>query len=106
MVDQATQATARLRVGEYLEVIDGDEGRRYRCSKCGHDLGPTSGNYKEQTLLRRAPLDAAGPLVGDPHRFIDDEMELRQFFCPGCVTLLDNEINRTGEPLVWDIELH
>ena len=98
-------AQAQFRVGEYLEVVSGEGGQRFRCAKCEHDLGPTSDNYKEHALLRRGRLQDAGPLVGDPALFIDDEMELRQFFCPGCVTLLDNEINRVSEPLPWDIQL-
>ena len=98
-------ADVRFRLGEYLEVVDGPGGGRFRCARCAHELGPATGNYKEHTLLRRGRLDEAGPLVGDPGRFIDDEMELREYFCPGCVTLLDTEINRVGEPLLWDIEL-
>lgn len=105
MGDEATVVAATLRVGEYLDVVDGDDGRRFRCAKCGHDLGPTSDNYKHHALVRSAPVSESGPLAGDPSRFIDDAMELRQFFCPGCVTLLDNEINRAGDPPVWDIEL-
>jgi acetone carboxylase gamma subunit len=96
---------AQFKLGEYLDVVAGEEGPRIRCAKCGYDLGPARGNYKEHTLLRRGRLEDAGPLVGDPKRFIDDEMELREYFCPGCVTLLDSEINRAAAPLLWDIEL-
>ncbi|MBX6382580.1 MAG: acetophenone carboxylase [Microbispora sp.] len=99
-------AEVQFRLGEYLEVAASDGEPRFRCAKCGHDLGPASGNYKEHALRRVAPLEEAGPLVGDPSRFIDDRMEIRQFFCPGCVTQLDTEINRAGEPIIWDIELH
>ncbi len=38
-----------------------------------------------------------GPLIGDPGRFIDDEVQFRQFYCPACGGLLENE--------VWDIQL-
>ncbi len=98
-------AVVQFRVGEYLDVVQDGWQRRFRCAKCEHDLGPVQENYKTHALMRVAPLQEAGPLVGDPHRFIDDEMELRQFFCPGCVTLLDNEINRAEAELLCDIEL-
>ena len=101
----AVAGDVQFKLGEYLEVVEAQGARSFRCATCGHDLGPTTGNYKERTLLRRGRLEGAGPLVGDPARFIDDEMELREYFCPGCVTLLDTEINRAGEPLLWDVEL-
>lgn len=98
-------ADVLFRVGEYLDVVQREGERRFACAKCEHDLGPVSENYKRHTLMRVASLQEAGPLVGDPQRFIDDQMELRQYFCPGCVTLLDNEINRAGAELLFDIEL-
>jgi N-methylhydantoinase B len=92
--------------GEVLQVVADGSERRFRCARCEHDLGPVSDNYKLHALMREAPLQDAGPLVGDPKRFIDDEMVFRQYFCPGCVTLLENEINRAAEPPLRDIELH
>lgn len=94
-----------FRIGEYLEVVGAGADRRFRCAKCGHDLGLTTENYKTHALLREGSVQGSGPLAGDPARFIDDEIVLRQYFCPGCVTLLDNEINRAGSALLWDIEL-
>jgi acetone carboxylase gamma subunit len=44
-------------------------------------------------------------LIGDPHRFIDDTPEFRQFFCPGCGTLIENEIAIAGEDLLMDIHV-
>jgi N-methylhydantoinase B len=98
--------TVEFTLGEYLEVVTDGAERRFRCAKCGHDLGPTADNYKDHTLVREAPLQEAGPLIGDPKRFIDDEMVFRQYFCPGCVTLIENEVNRASEPPLRDIELH
>ena len=43
------------------------------------------------------------PLAGDPHRFIDAEPLFRQFFCPGCGTLIENEIALATDPLLRDI---
>lgn len=100
-----TMATVQFTFGEYLQVMVEGGDRRFRCGRCEHDLGPVSDNYKLHTLMREGSLEEAGPLVGDPKRFIDDEMVFRQYFCPGCVTLLENEINRASEPPLWDIEL-
>jgi N-methylhydantoinase B len=93
-------------LGEYLQVVSDGGERRFRCARCEHDLGPATDNYKLSTLMREAPLQEAGPLIGDPKRFIDDDIVFRQYFCPGCLTLLENEINRASEPPLRDVELH
>ena len=51
------------------------------------------------------PIQAANPLIGDPQRFIDARVEFRQFYCPACGGLIENEVCRAGDPLLHDIEL-
>jgi acetone carboxylase gamma subunit len=43
--------------------------------------------------------------VGDPARFIDPKPQFRQFCCPGCGLLVENEIAVDTEPLLVDVEL-
>jgi acetone carboxylase gamma subunit len=43
--------------------------------------------------------------VGDYKRYIDDEPIFRQYFCPSCGRLVENEVARAGEPALQDIEL-
>ena len=43
---------------------------------------------------------------GDYRRYIDDRPVFRQFFCPGCGTLIENEVARENDPVLHDIELH
>jgi hypothetical protein len=75
------------------------------CAKCDSDLGPAGDNYKDHCLREDNPIQAASPLVGDPHRFIDDEPVFRQFFCPGCGSLIENEIAVKTDPVLRDIEV-
>jgi acetone carboxylase gamma subunit len=51
-------------------------------------------------------ITAANPNVGDWKRYIDERPVFRQFFCPGCGALLENEVAREGDPPLCDIELH
>lgn len=95
----------RLRIGEVLEVVDTPNGRWFRCGRCQQDLGPLAENYKEHCLRYDGPLREAGPLIGDPKRYIDDKMVFRQFYCPGCVVLVETEIARRDEPPLRDVEL-
>jgi N-methylhydantoinase B len=94
-----------LRVTENLLVRLDGEVAHHCCAKCDSDLGPTADNYKDHCLREDNPIQASSPLVGDPHRFIDDEPVFRQFFCPGCGTLIENEIAVTQDPVLRDIEV-
>ena len=55
-------------------------------------------------LQRERPVQQAGPWV-DPLGIGGDRFVCREFFCPGCVTLLDVEIAQRGEPILWDTRL-
>jgi N-methylhydantoinase B len=41
----------------------------------------------------------------DPATFIDDEVVFRQYICPGCATLLENEVILASSAPVWDKQL-
>ncbi len=75
------------------------------CAKCDTALGPVDANYKDHCLREDHPVPASNPRVGDPHRFIDDEVAFRMFFCPGCGSLIETEIAIAADPPLWDIKL-
>ena len=79
--------------------------RHYGCAKCGTDLGPISHNYKDYCVRNDLPIQASNPIVGDPARFIDPVPQFRQFCCPGCGLLIENEIAVADEPLLKDVEI-
>ena len=84
-------------INETLRIVDGG----IRC-RCGQALGPSSENYKLHALVREGPVQNAGPWV-DPHGIGKDGFVCREYFCPGCATLLDVEIAQRGEPILWDV---
>lgn len=92
-------------VTETLDLVRGEDGLRLACARCGHGLGPLTDNYKAHALRRDRPIQAANPLIGDPRRFIDAEVQFRQFYCPACGGLLENEVCRAGDALLRDLEL-
>jgi N-methylhydantoinase B len=93
--------TVGLRPTENLAVIN----VHWCCAKCSTDLGPLAKNYKEGCVRRDLPIEASNPIVGDPARFIDPRPQFRQFCCPGCGLLIENEIAVESEPLLRDVEL-
>lgn len=91
------QLDAHMAIDENREVIV--------CRDCEETICAADENYKRNALCERKPLTEAGPLVNDPEVYIDEEMEFRQFYCPGCGTLLENEVIRADIPPVHDKEL-
>ena len=80
-------------------------GRHYGCAKCAQDLGPISHNYKTYCARNDLPIQASNPIVGEPQRFIDPTPQLRQFCCPACGLLIENEIAVSEDPLLKDVEI-
>ncbi len=88
-----------------LAIRAEDDGPHHACVKCDVDLGPTRDNYKDRCIVESHNVTDAVPLAGDPARYIDATPEFRQFFCPGCGALIENEIALSGDPVLRDIEL-
>ena len=63
-------------------------------------------NYKSCCVRIDRPVQASNPIVGDPKRFIFPLPQFRQFCCPGCGALIENEIAIAEEPLLMDVQLH
>jgi N-methylhydantoinase B len=93
------------RVTETLDLVAAEGRPHLACARCGWLLGPAAENYKAHALRIDRRIEVANPLIGDPRRFIDAGVEFRQFYCPECGGLLENEVCRAGEPLLWDIQL-
>jgi N-methylhydantoinase B len=89
-----------------LELRREKDGVHVACSRCKTDLGSARANYKEHCVRRDADITAANPNIGDYRRYIDDRPVFRQFFCPGCGALIENEVARESDPILHDIELH
>ena len=90
-------------ISEYLEIVASNEGQYIRCRKCRTLICRKRENYKEHSIMREYPITQAGPGITPykkTERFI-----LREFYCPGCFTLLETEVNLKDAPLIWDIQM-
>jgi len=95
-----------LRVTDNLDLRREKSGSRLACSKCAADLGSVRDNYKDHCMRRESDIGTANPNIGDYRRYIDDTPVFRQFFCPGCGALIENEVARADDPVLRDIEMH
>jgi N-methylhydantoinase B len=94
-----------IHLTEYLDLVSLGGARHLACARCGSVLGAAGENYKAHALRIDRPIQAANPLIGDPQRFIDAAVQFRQFYCPACGGLIENEVSRAEDPLLWDIAL-
>ncbi len=92
-----------VRVAEavYGELKEG--ALRLRC-RCGQVLGPADRSPKLGAAMARLPVQAIGPEV-NPHAVGGARFELREFYCPACLTRLETEIARPDDPVIDDARI-
>jgi acetone carboxylase gamma subunit len=92
-------------ITEYLNLVQLGSEHWLACARCGQPLGPARENYKAHCRRIDRSIEAASLLIGEPLRFIDDAVQFRQFCCPACAGLIENEASRAGDAVLHDIEL-
>jgi N-methylhydantoinase B len=92
-----------VRLSEALYYQPQGEAQAYRC-RCGHVLGAADVPYKQLAAHARFPVQRIGPEV-NPNHINGERFELREFYCPGCFTLLEVEIARPADPVLDDARL-
>jgi N-methylhydantoinase B len=97
LTSDATGEPERV-VHEYLVAKDADGKRVLACSRCGHVVSDYRANYKTGLLTDTQPVTVI-PHVIDPSYFLDDQMLLRRFCCPGCRVQMSVEVARDDEEL-------
>jgi N-methylhydantoinase B len=96
---------ALFAVGLGLQIArDASRGHWWVCSECGHVHCPADHNPKEHVLIRVGYLSemshpTAEMARRDPPRFFQ-----RQFYCPSCVLMFDNEMARAEDAILSSIE--
>lgn len=93
-----------LRISEHLYVVRKDDGRRIVKCDCGHEFGDYRVNWKLEARVRvRRTLEEIGEVYLPARRLHAEKMiEVREFYCPGCVAQLAVEVVPSGYPLVFE----
>jgi N-methylhydantoinase B len=89
-----------IRVSEAVFCERTDGKLQLRC-RCGCVLGPADKSPKMYARMSRLPVQSIGPEV-NPHEVNGARFELREFYCPGCMTRLEAEIARPNDPVLDD----
>ena len=91
-----------LPLGEHLYVVQKGQERIVKCD-CGHEFGDYRVNWKLSALIfvldTEETLQEIYPGLGMPDPNL---CEIREFYCPGCATLLKVESVPKGYPIIFD----
>jgi len=89
-------------LGEHLYVVDKSGERIVKCD-CGHEFGDWRQNWKLNALIfardTREKLEEIYPGIRCPDPNL---CEVREFYCPGCGSLLKVESVPVGYPIIFD----
>ena len=98
---------SKVRITEYLDVdLDAE---MWCCHVCDRELTGARENYKRGCLVQERDAKEIYPPI-----FKDTEFNLTvaegygvfvEYYCPGCGTMVENELLPAGYPPTYDIEL-
>ncbi len=93
-----------LPLTEHLFVV-ARGGERVVVCDCGYELGPLERNWKEAARILVRDSEELLEEIYDPYHRCDPEwMELREYCCPGCWSLLEVEAVPPGYPVLYDFK--
>lgn len=93
-----------LPLAEHLFIVQKGSERIVKCD-CGFEFGDYRENWKHKARVYvRDTVESLRELYR-PYEHSDPQwMELREFYCPGCYTLLDVEAVPPGYPVIFDFQ--
>lgn len=91
-----------LPLHEHLYIVVKDGARIVKCD-CGFEFGDYKINWKTKCRVRvRDTVEAIEELYHKDMGSDPKWEELREYFCPGCITLLDVEAVPPGYPTIFN----
>ncbi len=91
-----------LPLHEHLYIVSKDGQRIVKCD-CGHEFGDYQENWKTKCRVRvRDTIEEIGELYPKYMGSDPEWEELREYYCPGCFTLLDTEAVPPGYPTIFN----
>lgn len=91
-----------LPLHEHLYIVS-KEGKRIVKCDCGYEYGDYKKNWKEKCQIRvRDTQEEINELYPRDMGCDVNWLELREFYCPQCLTLLETESVPPGYPLIFN----
>ncbi len=92
-----------LPYGLHLYIVAKPGGQQVVKCDCGHEFGSYKENWKLSASVRILDTDEKlQEIYPEMMHCCPELMELREYFCPSCLTLLEVEAVPPGYPVVFD----
>ena len=94
-----------LPYAEHLYIVEKPSGERLVKCDCGHEFGDYRRNWKLSALVYvRDSAEKIAEIYPSLLGCDPDWMNIREYICPGCATLLEVEAVPPGYPVVFDFQ--
>ncbi|MHA1805190.1 MAG: acetone carboxylase subunit gamma [Promethearchaeota archaeon] len=91
-----------LPLHEHLYIVSKEGQRLVKCD-CGHEFGDYKENWKLKCRVRVRDTLATIEEIYPKYMGCDPEWEeIREYYCPSCLTLLDVEVVPPGYPVIFN----
>jgi acetone carboxylase gamma subunit len=91
-----------LPLHEHLYIVNKEGNRIVKCD-CGFEFGDYTQNWKIKCKIRVRDIEQSINELYPKYMGCDPNwMEIREFFCPGCYTLLETETVPSGYPVIFN----
>jgi N-methylhydantoinase B len=84
-------------VTDTIEAVNREGTVSLRCTECSHRYCDYTSDFKLAAVSRDMPLTSVSELNATG---LVDEIILREFYCPGCGTMVAMDVQRKSEPVL------
>ena len=95
--------TILVRISEHLYVVEKGKERIVKCD-CGHEFGDYRINWKlNSNVYARTTTEELDEVFTTPNKPNPNFVEVREFYCPGCLAQLGVEAVPSGYPFLFEV---
>ena len=77
--------------------------RVFACEKCGQELGPVTGDYKNHAMKREVSLSKNQPRSLAPKT---DKYVMREYYCPKCGAMFEVDMVAKEEGQILSVQFN
>jgi N-methylhydantoinase B len=103
--ESVPESSSDIHVTEGLVISTEGEKKSWCCARCRTRIAAADRNYKSGCARRVTDVQNVGLSPIDPAQFIDDQIEYREYFCPGCGLLIQGSFCKPGDTDFEDVRL-
>jgi acetone carboxylase gamma subunit len=89
-------------IGDAYRATGEADDRRLTCARCAFDFGDARRDPKLAAVVAERPITASSELNANG---LVGELVLREYYCPGCGSMVAANVQRRGDAVLIEMEL-